>query len=83
MASLRWERKALGPLIDLPPGWRARVVAHAAHLRRFPEMGTPALGAHLGKRRLIVGPYSVLYKYDPAEDVVSIAGISRGGPHFR
>lgn len=83
MASLRWERNALGPLIELPAGWRTRVVAHAQHLRRFPEMGTPASGVHLGKRRLIVGPYSVLYEYDPAEDVVSIAGISRGGPLFR
>ena len=46
-------------------------------------MGTPALGAHLGMRRLIVGPYSLLYKYDAAEDVVSIVGVSRGGPLFR
>ena len=46
-------------------------------------MGTPALGPHVGKRRLIVGPYSVLYKYDAAEGVVSVVGISRGGPLFR
>ena len=83
MARLRWERDALGPLIDLPIGWRTRIVAHAQHLRRFPEMGTPAIGAHAGRRRLIVGPYSVLYEYDTDEDIVSIVALSRGGPIFR
>lgn len=41
------------------------------------------MGAQQRRRRLIVGPYSVLYEYDEADDVVSIVGVSRGGPLFR
>ena len=83
MASLRWRRNALGAVVDLPIGWRTRVLAQAPHLRRFPELGTPATGPHAGRRRLIVGPYSLVYEYDAEAGIVTIVAVARGGPLFR
>ena len=83
MARITWRRDALGPLLDLPERWRERVVAQTHHLRKFPELGVALTGKHLGRRRLIVGPYDVLYEYDLENDVVSILLVIRGGPLFR
>ena len=60
-----------------------RVIEQVGHLRRFPELGMPALGPFLGKRRLVIGPYSVVYEYDADADVVSVVAVARGGPLFR
>ena len=83
MASLHWRRNALGPLVDLPERWRERIVAQTDHLRRFPELGMPLTSGQRGRRRLIVGPYSVVYEYDAGDDVVSILAVTPGGPLFR
>lgn len=83
MARISWRRNALGPLLDLPKRWRERVVAHTDLLRRFPELGVPLTGRHEGRRRLIIGPYIVVYEYDPENDVVAIVLVTRGGPLFR
>lgn len=59
------------------------MVRQVGLLGRSPRLGMPALGPYDGKRRLIVGPYSIVYEYDEAADVVSIIAIARGGPLFR
>jgi mRNA-degrading endonuclease RelE of RelBE toxin-antitoxin system len=83
MAEIRWERNALGVLLDLGDRPRRRIVAQVGHLARFPELGMPAQGPFEGKRRLIVGPYSLVYEYDKQAGVVSIIAVARGGPLFR
>lgn len=83
MARITWRRNALGPLLDLPERWRERVVAQTDLLRKFPALGVALTGKHLGRRRLIVGPYDVVYEYDSENDVVSIVAVIRGGPLFR
>lgn len=82
MAEVRWERNALGVVLDLGERSRARIISQVGRLRRFPELGMPALGPHLGKRRLVVGPYSIIYEYDRDTGVVSIVAVARGGPLF-
>lgn len=79
MATVRWERDALGPLLDLPQGWRERIVAQTNHLRRFPQLGTPLQGRHAGSRKLIVGPYAVVYEYYANDDVVALKVVARAG----
>ena len=83
MPELRWERNALGHLLDLSGPSRQRLVRQVGVLRQFPEMGTTALAPHETKRRLIVGPYSIVYEFDPDADVVSVVAIARGGPPLR
>jgi mRNA-degrading endonuclease RelE of RelBE toxin-antitoxin system len=83
VAEVRWERNALGVVIDLGDRTRARIVSQVGHLRQFPELGMPALGPFAGKRRLIVGPYSIVYEYNADTGVVSIIAVARGGPLFR
>jgi mRNA-degrading endonuclease RelE of RelBE toxin-antitoxin system len=80
---IRWERNALGVLLDLGERPRRRIAAQVGHLARFPELGMLARGPFQGKRRLVVGPYSVMYEYDAVLDVVSIVAVARGGPLFR
>lgn len=83
MADIRWERTALGVVLDLGERSRTRIVTQVAHLRRFPELGVRAMAPYEGKRRLIVGPYSVVYEYDAEHGIVSIVAVARGGPLFR
>jgi mRNA-degrading endonuclease RelE of RelBE toxin-antitoxin system len=83
MPEIRWERNALGVLLDLGEKPRLRIVAQVGHLGQFPELGMAAQGLFEGKRRLVVGPYSVVYEYDEDDDVVSIIALARGGPLFR
>jgi mRNA-degrading endonuclease RelE of RelBE toxin-antitoxin system len=83
VAEIRWERNALGVVLDLGARTRLRVVRQVGHLERFPKLGMPALTPFEGKRRLIVGPYSIVYEYDEKAEVVSIIAIARGGPLFR
>ncbi len=83
MAEVRWERNALGLLLELGERPGRRIVAQVGHLARFPELGMAARGPYEGKRRLVVGPYSVVYEYDPLTNLVSIIALARGGPLFR
>jgi mRNA-degrading endonuclease RelE of RelBE toxin-antitoxin system len=83
VAEVRWERNALGVVLDLGERPRRRIIAQVAQLRRFPLLGVAAFGTFEGKRRLIVGPYSIVYEYDAVNDTVSIIAIARGGPIFR
>jgi plasmid stabilization system protein ParE len=83
MAELRWERNALGALLEPGEKPRRRITAQVGHLARFPELGMAARGLFEGKRRLVVGPYSVVYEYDAQAQVVSIIAVARGGPLFR
>lgn len=83
MTEIRWERNPLGFVLELQRTAQQRIVGQVANLRRFPQMGAPALGRFEGKRRLIIGPYSVVYEYDAATDTVSIIAVARGGPTFR
>jgi len=83
LAEIRWERNAVGVVLDLSERSRRRVVSEVARLSHFPELGMPAMGVFSGRRRLLVGPYSVVYEYDAAADVVSVIAIARGGPTFR
>ncbi|MBV8527127.1 MAG: type II toxin-antitoxin system RelE/ParE family toxin [Candidatus Dormibacteraeota bacterium] len=82
MAEVRWERNALGVVLDMQERTRQRVLSQVSHLRRFPELGVPALGPFVGKRRLVIGPYSVVYEYDSKGGVVSAIAVARGGPLF-
>lgn len=82
MAEIRWERNALGVLLDLGEKPRRRIVAQVGHLARFPELGMAARAPFQGKRRLVVGPHSVVHEYDVGADVVSIVAVARGGPTF-
>ena len=83
MADIRWDRSALGVVLDLSERSRTRIVTQVGHLRRFPELGVRALGPYEGKRRLVVGPYSVVYEDDAEHGIVSIVAVARGGPLFR
>jgi mRNA-degrading endonuclease RelE of RelBE toxin-antitoxin system len=82
VAEVRWDRNALGAVLELGERPRRRIVAQVDQLKRFPLLGVPALGVFKGKRRLVVGPYSIVYEYDAADDVSAVA-IARGGPIFR
>jgi mRNA-degrading endonuclease RelE of RelBE toxin-antitoxin system len=83
LADIRWERNALGVVLDLGERSRTRIVAQIGHLRRFPELGVRAQGPYEGKRRLVIGPYSIVYEYDAEHGVVSIVAVARRGPLFR
>ncbi|TMB92270.1 MAG: hypothetical protein E6J45_03120 [Chloroflexi bacterium] len=83
MAEIRWERNALGGVLDLGGRTRTRIVSQVGNLRRFPELGVRAFGPYEGKRRLVVGPYSIVYEYDAEHGVVSVIAVARGGPLFR
>ena len=37
-----------------------------------------AFGPYEGKRRLVVGPYSIVYEYDAEHGVVSVIAVARG-----
>jgi mRNA-degrading endonuclease RelE of RelBE toxin-antitoxin system len=83
MAEIRWERNALGLLLELGEKPRLRIVAQVGHLARFPELGMAAQGPFEGKQRLVIGPYSVVYEYDAQAEVVRVIALARGGPLFR
>jgi mRNA-degrading endonuclease RelE of RelBE toxin-antitoxin system len=83
VASVCWERNALGYVLDLNESARRRVIEQVGHLRRFPLLGAPAGGTYEGKRRLIVGPYSVVYEYDADTEVVNVVAVAFGGSRFR
>jgi len=83
VAKLRWERSALGFVLELNAAAQNRVVTQVANLRAFPLLGAPAMGRYAEKRRLVVGPYSIVYEFDEHTDTVSVVAVSRGGPLFR
>ena len=79
MHEIRWERNAVGMLMEVGERNRARIVQQVAHLRRFPRLGTALIGPLAGLRRLVVGPYSVVYGLDDEKGVVSIVALVPGG----
>ncbi len=80
MADVRWGRNALGYVLELNPKNRDRLSSQVKRLGLFPRLGVPLLGPYQGKRRLVVGPFSVVYEYDFDSDVVSVLAITRGWP---
>ncbi len=79
MTELRWSRNALGYALELSSRNRRRIVSAAGLLRRFPRMGTALLGPYEGKRRLIVGPFNLVYEYREKQDEVLVLFIVYGG----
>ncbi len=79
MAELRWSRNAVGYALELSVKNRRRIAAAVSQLHRFPRLGTALLGPYEGKRRLVVGPFSVVYEYREPQDEVRVLFIVYGG----
>jgi len=48
-------------------------------LQKFPRIGTALLGPYECKRRLLVGPFSVVYEYREENNEVLVLFIVYGG----
>jgi mRNA-degrading endonuclease RelE of RelBE toxin-antitoxin system len=79
LPELRWSRNALGYALELSAKNRQRIAAAVSQLQRFPRLGTALLGPYEGKRRLVVGPFSVVYEYREQQDEVLVLFIVYGG----
>jgi hypothetical protein len=65
---------------SLPPGTDLRPRGSIEPLERFPELGATLHGAWAGTR-FILGPWRwmvIVYRYDPATDVVHVVAIEDG-----
>jgi len=63
LPEVKWSRSALGYTLELSAKNRKRIASAVRHLREFPRLGTALLGPFEGKRRMVVGPFSVVYEY--------------------
>jgi mRNA-degrading endonuclease RelE of RelBE toxin-antitoxin system len=70
LPEVKWSRNALGYAYELSPKNRRRIVTAIGRLQHFPRLGTVLLGPFDGQRRLVVGPFSVVYEYREEEEEV-------------
>lgn len=80
MPELKWSRNALGYALELSSRNRQRIATAVRQLQRFPRLGTVLLGPFEGQRRLVVGPFSVVYEYREEEQEVLALFIVYGAP---
>ena len=79
MPEVKWDRNALGHALKLGARNRQRLISAVAHLQHSPRLGTALLGPFEGKRRLVVGPFSVVYEYREDTNEVLVLFIVYGG----
>ena len=79
MPEVRWSRNALGYALELSAKNRKRLASAIRHLQKFPRIGTALLGPYECKRRLLVGPFSVVYEYREENNEVLVLFIVYGG----
>lgn len=79
MPDVKWSRNALGYALELSAKNRKRLASATRHLQKFPRLGTALLGPYEGKRRLVVGPFSVVYEYREETNEVLVLFILYGG----
>jgi mRNA-degrading endonuclease RelE of RelBE toxin-antitoxin system len=79
LPEVRWTHGALGYALELNAKNRKRLFSAIRHLREFPQLGIALLGPYEGKRRLVVGPFSVVYEYRQASNEVLLLFIVYGG----
>jgi plasmid stabilization system protein ParE len=80
LPELKWSRNALGYAYELSPKNRRRIATAVRRLQHFPRLGTVLLGPFEGQRRLVVGPFSVVYEYRAEEEEVLVLFIVYGAP---
>jgi len=79
LPEVKWSRNALGYALELSAKNRKRLASSTRHLQKFPRLGTALLGPFEGKRRLVVGPFSVVYEYREETNEVLVLFIVYGG----
>jgi mRNA-degrading endonuclease RelE of RelBE toxin-antitoxin system len=76
LAELKWSRNAIGYTLELSARNRRRIADAVRQLQRLPRLGTRLLGTYEGKRRLVVGPFIVVYEHLEEEDQVLVLFIA-------
>jgi len=79
LPEVRWTHSALGYALELNARNRKRLFTATRHLRESPQLGTTLLGPYEGKRRLVVGPFSIVYEYRQETNEVLVLFIVYGG----
>lgn len=80
---IRWERRAVKEVAQLPKPDRERVVAAVEGLRDHPTKGSILSAEWKGFRRLRVGPYRVIYAYQGRELLISVVRVGHRRDVYR
>jgi len=81
--SIRWQRRAVKELADLPENEQQRVFDAVGSLRGNPLAGTALSAEWKGFRRLRVGRYRVIYAFDGRELLVSVVRVGHRKDVYR
>ena len=80
---IRWERRAVKEVAQLPKPDRKRIVAAVEGLRGDPTKGSILSADWKGFRRLRVGPYRVIYAYQGRDLLVSVVRVAHRREVYR
>ena len=80
---IRWERRAIKELADLPRREQRRVVEAVEGLLENPLGGEPLAAQWKGLRRLRVGRYRVLDGYDGTELLIAVVRVGHRKDVYR
>jgi len=80
---IRWERRAVKEVAQLPKADRKRVVTAVEYLRDHPTQGSILSADWKGFRRLRVGAYRVIYAFDGLELLISVVKVGHRREVYR
>ena len=80
---IRWERRAVKEVRDLPKEEQRRIVAAVRDLRDDPLKGAILSAEWKGFRRLRVGNYRVIYAFDGIDLLVSVIRVGHRREVYR
>ncbi len=80
---IRWERRAVKEVAQLPKPDRKRIVAAVEGLRGDPTKGSILSADWKGFRRLRVGPYRVTYAYQGRDLLISVVRVAHRREVYR
>lgn len=72
---VRFSHASTKLLRKIPNPWRKRIIEVGIALEKDPFYGNKMYGKYLGKRKVVVWPYRILYTVDERERVVKILKI--------
>ena len=81
--SIRWERKAVKELQALPIESQRRIFKAVRQLRESPLRGAVMSGDWRGFRRLRIGVFRVIYRFDGEELLVSVVRVGHRREVYR
>ena len=80
---IRWERRAVKEMAQLPKADRKRVVGAVEGLRDDPSKGSILSAEWKGFRRLRVGRYRVIYAFQGRELLISVVRVGHRREVYR